>query len=448
MDSAAQEDRVSVRLSQDRMSATLSVRAGAASGPDEVAAALSQSAVRWGIDASVVARITLGLADPNFEIRPQIVARGAAVTRGEDGRFEPFFREGIQPGAFREDGTLDFHDRELLKPVCAGDALGRIVPARPGTAGHLVDGTELAAPPVHELKLTLGAGVTRGEDGTVRAARAGVIAYKSDHSLDVVEQHVHQGSVDLHSGHLHMQGSLRVNGDVTHPFSVSASGDVEIRGGVLGGSVQGGGDVRILQGVHGGDGGLVSAGGNLSARRAESASLHAGRLLQVVDAVHSQLSAARVEIAGKLRGGVTRAEYSVIAREAGTAQRIDTEIAVGEPLESPSELAQRALERGKVLRAARSGQGASVRGAGERAKGAKLSRLQAELSREQTQRLAERARRRELLSQVAFIQIQVAHPGVTIRILHHQLQLEVEARSTRFLLDPETRTLRADRLPT
>jgi uncharacterized protein (DUF342 family) len=224
---------------------------------------------------------------------------------------------------------------------------------------------------------------------------------------------------------------------------VQASGDIEIRGNVEGGNVTAGGDVRVQYGVRGGDGGAVSARGNVSIHHAETANVYAGQLLQVGEAVHCQLAAGRIEVSGRLRGGLAQAEFSIVAREVGSPQGIDTELAVAEPLDLPAESARRALEREKALRLARVGPRAAE---GERAKGGKVGRVQATLASAETERLAERAQRREMLSRVAFVQVGVVHPGVTLHVAGQKLLIEHELRACRFSLDQQTRELEVVKL--
>jgi uncharacterized protein (DUF342 family) len=282
--------------------------------------------------------------------------------------------------------------------------------------------------------------VERDLEGVVRAARAGIVTYKPSYTIDVVDHHVHDGSVDLHSGHLHMQGSLLVKGDVERSFRVYATGDIEIQGNVDNGFVHAGGSVRIKQGVRGGEGGRVCAEGDLALHHAEMATLYAGGLLQIGDAINAHLAAERVEASGKLRGGVTRAEVSVKAREVGSPHGVDTELCVAEPFELPVESARRALGRAKVLRAGKPG-GPSGRG-----EAGKVARAQSALQRAEVERLAERARRRQTLSRDAFVQVGVAHPGVTLRIADQKFVIEQEIRASRFSLDWQTGEFRADRI--
>lgn len=241
--------RIVFRLANDGLVACVDVKPGPPLSESELRSALQAAGIRAGLDDAAIARLASSLADATFAVSAEVVARGTSAEEGEDGYFAPHFREGIQPGHVREDGTLDFHDRELLKPVEKGALLGRIWPARAGVPGRQVDGNVIAARVTHEASLVLGPGAERDAEGVVRAARAGVLDSKPGVSLDVVDHHLHEGPVDLRSGHLHMQGSLVVQGDVTRGFGVHASGDIEIRGNVEAGSVIAGGSVRVQHGV-------------------------------------------------------------------------------------------------------------------------------------------------------------------------------------------------------
>jgi hypothetical protein len=400
--------------------------------------------VRAGIDTEACARLARGLSDPGFEIRDEHVARGQPARQGESGRFESPYLLGAAPGHVREDGTMDFHDRELLKPIEEGTVLGQLVPAQPGSAGFLVDGTAIAPSPVKDAVLQLGPGALREPSGVVRAARSGVVLCKPPLGIDVVDHYVHEGPVNLKSGDLNMLGSLLVKGDVENTFSVYATGDVEIRGSIDNGSVYAGGNLRIHYGVRG-EGALVCAVGGLSVHHAESATLHAGLSLEIAESLHSKLTAKQVEASGKLRGGVTHAEFSIVVQEAGSVQGVATELAVGEPLELPTETAQRHLERAKAGRGVRQ-RSNGPRPAQDRVKGGKQGRTRAELQEEETQRLAARSQRAQELASVAFIQARVVHPGVSLRIGHETLHIDAETRDSRFCLDRETQKLGAQRI--
>jgi hypothetical protein len=189
---------------------------------------------------------------------------------------------------------------------------------------------------------------------------------------------------------------------------------------------------------------VVCAEGSVSLHHAEFATVYAGHVLRVGDAVHAKLSAQQVEVSGRLRGGTARAEIGLLVREAGSPQGLQTELEAAEPLELPVEVAQRALDRAKAVRGVRAG--ATRGGRPERSRGDKLGRLQAELQAADLARLADLARRRDELLDVAFVQVGAAHPGVIVRIGPKKLLIEHALGASRFTLDRSTGELRTDKV--
>jgi hypothetical protein len=244
-----------------------------------------------------------------------------------------------------------------------------------------------------------------------------------------------------------MGGSLVVKGSVAHSFQVHASGDVEIAGSVDGGSVYSGGSMRIVQGVRGGDGASVTATGNVSAHHAESATLHAGDTIKLEEAVHSELSAERIVIAHRMRGGSAVAEHSIVVGEAGMPQGTQTTLCVGEPIEHPVQAAQLALGAAKNLRNADHHTGTSQRQGAARTQVGKSGRGSAAQQSEELAIKLARIARREALIHGAFIEVkQVAHAGVVIRIGDDSLLLTKEEHGVRFAYDGAARRIRIEKL--
>ena len=433
--------RISVHLSSDGLTAFVTVMSGPAEGRTEFEAAVAKSGIVVGLDAESSESLISAISDPEFTCKDEIVARGLAAEPGQDARLELSFAQGIQPGHIREDGSFDYHDRELLKPVSCGDCLGTIHPEVPGRSGMTVDGTTVSAPPVKALSVLLLRGVELCADNTIRALRDGVVLYRPGQNLDVVDHHEHQGPVDLHSGNLHMQGSLVVRGEVRRPFSVSATGDVDITGSVESSCVRAGGNLVVRGGVRGGVGGALYADGDITIRHAESAVVHSGGVLSLQESVNCEVVASRVRVAGRFRGGSATAEDQIIVKEAGARHGTDTQLVAGEPLELPISEAQRLIAVQKSKRGAERIGGRSA----DRTKGGKLGRMRLELDGVNIRRLAERAKRRLELLESAAVQVHLAYPGVCVRIGEAQLTLTEAVKFTRFVLDPESSTLQSKR---
>lgn len=258
------------------MTATADVVAGAAMAMQDLRAALQAAHVVFAEDPAPLNELARKLVDTTFSARGVLIARGREPVAGRDGYFEPAFSVGIQAGHVDEAGTIDFFDRELLKPLLADDYVGKLHQPVVGIPGKRVDGAEIKVNPARPLNLQIGPGIRRAPDGRLFAAYAGVLVFETDRKIDVARQHVHMRDVDLRSGNLDMEGALTVCGSVQHRFIVRATGDIEIQGGVESGSVYSSGKLRVRLGVRGGDCGELCAEGDVEVGHAESASIRSG----------------------------------------------------------------------------------------------------------------------------------------------------------------------------
>jgi uncharacterized protein (DUF342 family) len=340
---------------------------------------------------------------------------------------------------------MDFFDRELLKPLTVDEYLGQLHQPVNGIPGRRLDGTDIKVPSVKPCKLRVGGNIRAAPDGRLYALRPGVLVYTPDQSIDIAQAHVHARDVDLRSGNLNMEGALTVKGSVQHQFMVRGTGDIEIGGSVECGSVFAGGALRIRGGVRGGESGVVCAEGDLALHHAEGAYIRSGGLLKLESAINCDLAANKIQAARVIRGGSAVAETGVVVMEAGAANGgVSTLLAAGLPLERPvcdvrltlaAQKQQRNLQRG-----------AGVRAADERAKGGKAGRAGAAIAQKELVMKAELAGRREQLLPGAIVFVLGrAHPGVTIQIGVHTLQLNEQIGSTKFSWDPQKREIRRER---
>src|SRR5687767_6455393 len=120
-------------MTEDGMSALVSVAPGPSASARDLALVLERAGIRFGIDDRAHQRLVDGLVHPEFSLRELPLASGKEAVPSRDAAFEPGFEVGVQPGRLRDDGSMDFFDRGLLKPAREGDLLGRVQPASPGT---------------------------------------------------------------------------------------------------------------------------------------------------------------------------------------------------------------------------------------------------------------------------------------------------------------------------
>jgi len=434
---------VVVVIAADGMSASARVIAGDVAGARELDAALALAGVRSGIDETARAELAALLGDTEYANARAVLAVGTPPHFGQDGRFEPSFNVGIQPGHLASDGTIDFYDRELLKPATRGQELGLLHPLVPGTEGRNVRGEVLSPPAVKPAAVRFESGVAVGIDGVVRATRDGVIVYVEGKSLDVSTHVVHKGAIDLRSGSLETRGSLTVRGDIQPLFSARAEGDVVVEGTVDGGTLIAGGNIQVKGGVQGGYAGVVCARGDLTARHADRATLKAGGGIKLESAAHCELYADWIRVSHAVRGGRAAAQQSVVAQEAGSPRgSTSTTLAAAVVLDSSLADVMEAFAAAKARRTLERQSGGALRGTGARPKGGKLGLESVALQREEMARRLRHAQDRERLLPTAFVEVVgTAYAGTIIVLGEHRLLLEQDATAVRFSVDPERRTI-------
>jgi hypothetical protein len=296
---------------------------------EDVRKALSNLRVT-DIDLALIRR---GLAPASDT--PGLVACGVAPQAGSPGWVEWHIDINLGTGQTRDNGTIDFKDRQLESTVVeADDPLARIHPPMEGTNGQTVLGEVLSAPELPEGDtLEAGDGVT--QNGLELVASQAGRAKCARGELSVMPTIEIKGDVDYATGHVNAHAlGVCVRGGVQPGFLVTAGGPIEIGGAVDDGIVRGGDDVFIRSGIIGRETGQVSCRGALVVRYCQGATLHAvgditipGGITQSTVRTTGMLVA--VGTRGCIVGGTAIANAGIIASRAGSALGGSTRLTVG-----------------------------------------------------------------------------------------------------------------------
>jgi uncharacterized protein (DUF342 family) len=438
-------ERIQVRVSDDGLEAWVSLVSGPPGSVEDLRAALAAAGVTFGVDDTAFRPLEAALASRNPDPTERQVARGVPPVPPIPPRLSLEDPEGPVPGTLRSDGTLDFRERRSIVPVKNGEPVAQVKPALPGEPGRDVRGEPLEpeAPPA--LAIELGDGVIWREDDTLVAARDGARAYDPRGRLDVLEVHVHSGSVDPSSGNLDTSAHLEVTRDVTPHMQVRAGASIRIGGLVDDGRVHAGLAVQIVGGVIGRDGGRVRAGTDLRARHALGAQLRAGGRIEIERSVSaSRLHAREVEVRGHALSDRIAAEQRIVVQEAGSRAGGPIELHAGVPLE-PEDFDPTLCRVTTPARRAGRSRSADRRARARRDRGARKSRRPGLGARNGVEeRIRWRVRQRALL-ETATIEIRgLAHAGCRLAIGSVRLVLEADTGPCTFRLDREQRRIVAD----
>ncbi|QEZ45997.1 DUF342 domain-containing protein [Cupriavidus oxalaticus] len=285
------------------------------------------------------------LAEGRCELRT--IAAGVAPRQGEPARFLNLLQPRKPAQADEGDSRVDLRDLGNLLLVSPGTPLMRRVPAVPGHDGVDVFGKPIAADPMDDPPFAeglTGAAADPDDPDLLVAVIAGAPVV-GVHGI-AVSPVVQVEAVDLHSGNVAFDGTLRVAGDIRTGMSVRVSGDVLVEGTIEAADIDAGGNVVVRGGIIGkaetgrADGGISRASvrckGAVKARFIENAVVEAGTEVNVDSGIRQSDVAAGERIVvggpgvqGSISGGRTRAMLAVRAAVLGSPAGSATNVQVG-----------------------------------------------------------------------------------------------------------------------
>ncbi|WER44942.1 FapA family protein [Cupriavidus sp. WKF15] len=288
------------------------------------------------------------LAEGSCELRE--IAAGIAPRQGQPARFVNLL-EPRKPAQADDDAPMDLRELGSLTLVTPGTPLMRRIPAEPGSDGVDVFGKALAADPVEDTPFAeglTGAAADPDDPNLLVAVLAGspVVGIHGTSVSPVVQVE----SVDLHSGNVAFDGTLRVSGDIRTGMSVKVTGDVLVDGVIEAATIEAGGSIVVKGGIIGkaetGHGHADATGtisrasvrcqGAVQARFIENAVVEAGTEVTVESGIRQSDVAAGERIVvggssgmGSISGGRSRALLAVRAAVFGAPAGSATIVQVG-----------------------------------------------------------------------------------------------------------------------
>lgn len=344
------DGEVQVHLDASKMAAYLHISqpfGGAPVTREQVGSAIERAGVVFGLDHEAVEQsIQAGRADN------VLIAKGRPPVHGEDGRLEsliPSMKE--RRPRIDEHDLADYRNLGEVLVVHMGETLVRRVPATPGEVGETLLGQEIPTIPGKEVMFAPGlTGVvpdTSDPDVLVAAITGQPVQVKNG---VIVEPTYAASRVDLSTGNIVFDGTVKVQGDVQAGMTIRATGDIHVAGTVEA-STQGeatleaGGDIVVQGGVIGrvdsGDGesyvSRIHCKGSFTAHFVQNVHIFAEGSIYVDDtAMQSELSAANQVVVGKegsgkgrIIGGLIQATLLVKAQVIGSPSLTRTVVEVG-----------------------------------------------------------------------------------------------------------------------
>ena len=327
----SEDDKVEIEVSSDALKVEFDFtpgRDGKELRFNDLKELLAEKNISYGIKEKKIKRV-LKRRQP---VSKEVIAEGKKATPGEDAYLIYYFEEKEKSvGTMREDGTMDFHSKNLINNVRRGEKIVTLVEATEGESGIDIFGGEIEPPQPKSVKLPRAKNTVR-KNNSVYAAKDGQIVRDGKKiSIDPVYQV--RGDVDLEEGNIDFVGSVKISGDVREGFIVKASGDVEVGGNVAAADIESGGSVLIKKGFLGRNKGKISAKGDVNARFVENAEIKANNVRIREAIMHSHVTAKDSIIVnggkGLIVGGRLMAQNIIEANMIGSSLATKTYVEIG-----------------------------------------------------------------------------------------------------------------------
>ncbi|MBR4719293.1 MAG: DUF342 domain-containing protein [Lachnospiraceae bacterium] len=320
-------------VSDDKMTCTARFyppsEGGAELEKDEVIKDLKFKKVSFGIKNDVIDSF---FKDKHY-CTDYVIAQGKPVRQGSDGVIEYMFNTNpnLKP-KLNDDGTVDFFNLDLISPCKEGQVVAKLVPADHGDEGVDIYGAYVSPRDVEEPKFSFGRNLKISENGLELISEINGNVMLVDSKVFV--SNVYEvNDVDTSTGNIEYDGDIHVAGNVNAGFSVSATGNIEVKGVVEGAYVKAGGDIIIARGMNGMGKGKLISGRNIVSKFIENSSAQADGYVHAEAILHSDvISKSDVVVTGKkgfITGGCVRALGNVEAKIIGSTMGVDTDIQVG-----------------------------------------------------------------------------------------------------------------------
>lgn len=337
-----------ITLDDDLQHAYLTIKAphgGHAVEAEAVLAGLQQHGITYGVQ-----QVVLDAAFAAGHCEHLCIASGNAPVQGTPGRFESMLVDPQQQADADANEDVNYNDLCHLLLVQSGELLMRRIAPVQGTPGTNIKGIEIAAQPIPDIAFAVnleGAAPDPLNPDLLVATQAGqpVVLPNGVYVNNVLEI----ANLDLNTGNIDFEGTIRIQGDVKAGMRLKVSGDVVINGTVEAAEIISGGNVTINGGIIGfgnpqpgakmlpNNTARIQCQGSVQALFMEFARVEAGDSILIAShARRCELYARNAVLVGKpgaknshIAGGTVQATVLVKVPTLGAASGMQTSVHVG-----------------------------------------------------------------------------------------------------------------------
>lgn len=262
------------------------------------------------------------------------VASGKISVNGEDAYLTYHFN--IQPSTkprLLEDGSVDFHNLDIIQNVIEDQLLVTYTPPTEGKDGCFVTGDIIPSKKGKGVLIPKGKKVKISEDGLQLLAERNGNVEIIDGKVCVSNIMIINKNVDVSTGDIYFNGDIVIMGNIVTGSSVTATGSISVDGSVEAATLKAEGDIVLKNGIQGAGRGKIVTNGNIAAKFIEMSEIYAKGTITTNAIMNSTVeSEADVIVSGKrgfIIGGITKALNKIQATGLGNMSEIITTLEVG-----------------------------------------------------------------------------------------------------------------------
>lgn len=297
---------------------------------DDIIGALVRCGIKYGVDESAINEF---LRDRHY-CTDYILAKATPPVQGRDAAITYHFNTDLTLKPKRnDDGSVDFHQLDMISHCNKGDLLATLTPMDQGKPGIDICGNIIRPAKVNNRVLRHGNKIHLSEDGLQMFSEVDGHVTLTDGRVFVSDTYEVHADVDASTGDIAYEGNVVVQGNVITGFALRAKGDIEVNGVVEGAYIEAGGQIVLKRGMQGMTKGILKAGGNIISKFLENAEVIAGGYVSTESILHCRVSAKGDIVVGGRRGFVTGGEIRsgsmISVKTAGSQMGTATLLEVG-----------------------------------------------------------------------------------------------------------------------
>ncbi len=294
------------------------------------------------VNTLIHAGIKFGVVEANIDsflsnrvyCEEMVLAEALLPVQGKSATITYNFKtEGTGKPKINEDGSVDFHQLDMINKVNANDVLATLEPVDYGKSGLDIFGNVIKPAKVIAKILRHGGNIHLSEDKTIMYSDVSGHVTLIEDRVFVSNTYEVPADVSVASGDIDYDGNVLVRGNVVTGFTVRAKGDIIVNGVVEGGTLIAEGQIILKRGIQGMGKGKLISNGNITARFIENCEVISGGDITTDAIMHSHVTAkGELLVTGKksmITGGEVKAGKSITAKTIGSSMGTQTVVCIG-----------------------------------------------------------------------------------------------------------------------